>query len=68
MDEFSDDPQNTKQDELATEEEGVGPLVGIIIILVLLAFGAFYFWGARLNNPSRNPPPYIIGNEGTSTP
>ena len=26
----------------------VGPLVGIIIIIIILALGGFYFWGQRL--------------------
>ena len=28
---------------------GIGATMGIVIILVLVAFGALYFWGAYLN-------------------
>jgi hypothetical protein len=28
---------------------GIGAIVGIVIIVVLLIFGALYFWGAHLN-------------------
>lgn len=28
----------------------VGPIVGTVIILVLLVFGALYFWGQYLND------------------
>ncbi len=44
-----------------------GPLVGIVIILVILIFGAFYFWGARLNKAdgAANQAPYIPA--GTTT-
>lgn len=48
------------------EGHGVGAAVGTIIIILLLALGAFYFWGARLNEMEDNAPPYILGNESTS--
>jgi len=28
---------------------GVGPMMGIVIIVILLIFGGLYFWGAYLN-------------------
>lgn len=30
-------------------ENSVGPLVGIIIIVLILVLGGLYFWGERLN-------------------
>ena len=44
-----------------------GPIVGVVIVLVLLIFGAFYVWGARLNNAgaSADQVPYIPA--GTTT-
>lgn len=36
-----------------------GPFIGIVIILVLMLVGAFYFWGRALNQRDINPPPYI---------
>jgi len=43
------------------QKGGAGPTIGILIILVVLLLGAFYFWGERLNQQARNsnPPPYI---------
>ena len=48
------------------ESSGTGALVGALIIVILLAFGAFYFWGATLNKTNSNPPPLILGNETAS--
>lgn len=31
------------------QEQGSGPIVGAIIIVILLVFGALYFWGQKLN-------------------
>jgi len=31
------------------ERSSVGAFVGVVIIILLLAFGALYFWGAYLN-------------------
>lgn len=31
------------------EKEGVGPMVGVAIIVVLLIFGGLYVWGTMLN-------------------
>ena len=47
----------------AEKKSGVGAVVGTIIIILLLALGALYFWGARLNEKTDNPPPYILGSE-----
>lgn len=30
-------------------ENSVGPLVGIVIIVLILVLGGLYFWGERLN-------------------
>lgn len=50
-------------------KSSAGPVVGIIIIIVLLIVGALYFWGAHLNNQSRqNEVPYIPGDNSTTTP
>ncbi len=34
----------------APKKEGMGPLVGIVIIIVILIFGGLYMWGTKLNN------------------
>ncbi|MDO8553106.1 MAG: hypothetical protein Q7S01_06335 [bacterium] len=49
--------------QVAVSRSGAGSIVGAIIIIILLAIGAFYFWGAQLNNVDNNPPPLILGNE-----
>lgn len=36
----------------APNKDGVGPIVGVAIILVLLIFGGLYVWGTTLNNKS----------------
>lgn len=43
---------------------GVGPIVGAAIFVVLLSFGALYFWGAHLNAIERReqPLPLIPGD------
>lgn len=35
-----------------TPKKSAGPVIGIIIIVIVLVVGAFYFWGAKLNNQS----------------
>ena len=49
------------------QKSSVGPIVGIVIIVVLLIVGALYFWGAHLDdqNPENNLP-LIPGD--TTTP
>lgn len=51
---------------LQNKSAGTGSLVGAVIIILLLAFGAFYFWGAKLNQGDDNPPPLILGDETAS--
>ncbi len=34
----------------AHQSPGAGPVVGAIIIIILMIFGGFYFWGAYLNH------------------
>ncbi|OGG73803.1 hypothetical protein A3A40_00775 [Candidatus Kaiserbacteria bacterium RIFCSPLOWO2_01_FULL_54_20] len=48
---------------LAAHEKrsGIGPVVGIVIILLLLIFGGLYFWGASMNRKTE-PLPFIPGD------
>tara|TARA_B100000745_G_scaffold70940_1_gene42429 strand:+ start:1693 stop:2022 length:330 start_codon:yes stop_codon:yes gene_type:complete len=32
------------------KKEGVGPIVGIVVIIIILIFGGLYMWGTKLNN------------------
>ncbi len=46
-----DQPKPQKHDD------GAGPIIGAIIIVILLVFGALYFWGQKLNRqPSPDAP------------
>lgn len=68
MDDFNaakDATQNQPEKSVA-HSGGVGSIIGAIIIIILLAVGAFYFWGARLNEADNNPPPLILGNDPKS--
>ena len=38
------------------KKTAIGPVVGIIIILILLSFGALYFWGASMNREQEQLP------------
>ena len=61
---------NENEDRLLPpgHKSGAGGLIGIIIIIVLLIFGALYFWGAHLNNQSeQSPVPYIPADTSTTS-
>ena len=45
----------TPQEE--NRPSSIGPLVGIIIILVVIILGGLYFWGQRLERNNYNPEP-----------
>ena len=65
-------PQNSLNDHIQSSENSreqgsaLGPFFGVVIILFLLALGALYFWGERLNNqePSEELS-FIIGDAPT---
>lgn len=49
------------------KKEPVGPLVGIIIIIAVVALGGLYFWGAQLNREQQEQPlPFIPPESGAS--
>ncbi|TSC62855.1 MAG: hypothetical protein G01um101448_736 [Parcubacteria group bacterium Gr01-1014_48] len=44
------DTNNTIQPQTPPQKQGqIGAVIGIIIIIVVLALGGLYVWGARLN-------------------
>jgi hypothetical protein len=51
-----------------TQRSGIGPVVGIVIIVALLVIGALYFWGAHLETQAQRqqPLPYIPEGDTTS--
>ena len=60
-------PPATHSDK--TNKSSAGPVFGIIIIVVLLAIGGLYFWGAHLNaqNNPNNQVPLIPAGDSTTT-
>ena len=49
------------------QRSAIGPVAGVIIIVVLLIAGALYFWGISMNGTG-DVPPLILGDEQTATP
>lgn len=61
--------QNTQTTTPRRTESGNGPIFGALIIILVLVFGAFYFWDEHLKYQARNaPPPYIPSDETPITP
>lgn len=64
-------PEMTPAPDMAPQrkkEKPMGPLVGIIIIILVLALGGLYFWGRELNTEREQEPlPFIPGDVSTST-
>ena len=46
----------------APEKSSAGPIAGTVIVIVILALGALYFWGARLNEQTPEELPFIPGD------
>ncbi len=45
-------------------KSGVGPIAGAIIVILLLVAGGLYFWGAKLNEKAQeNTMPFIPSND-----
>lgn len=44
----------------------MGPVVGIIIIVILLVIGALYFWGAHLNAQDPEDQLPLIPGDGSA--
>lgn len=59
-------PQSTPSKMPPQKPGSMGPFFGIIVILIVILVGAFYFWGKALNEQHQNPPPYIPGDATTS--
>ena len=60
-------PEEHKENTVP-EKSSAGPLIGATIIIVVLALGAFYFWGAHLNTVKKaNDGLPLIPAEGADT-
>lgn len=44
------DTNNTMPTSEATQGGGLGPIIGILIIVALIAFGGLYFWGSQMRD------------------
>ena len=50
-------PADQTHNQNRPHDEGAGPIIGAIIIVILVVFGALYFWGQKLNRqPSPDAP------------
>ncbi len=63
----SPDPSNQSPTSFgapSADRKPVGPIAGAVIVILLLIAGGLYFWGAAINaeNPN-NTPPLILGND-----
>jgi len=66
------------EDEISTEKmktpfsemhhTRMGPVLGILIILLVLILGGLYLWGATLSNDAETPTERIIPNNEPETP
>ena len=63
-----DTPTPTQEAPVVEEKSPVGPIVGIIIILVILIIGGLYFWGQRISTTvdENLTPEEIIAETDTS--
>lgn len=50
------------------KKSGAGAMVGVIIIVILMLFGALYFWGAYLNSKNQSQQLPLIPGDATTTP
>jgi hypothetical protein len=50
----------------AKKSEPIGPLVGVIIIILVLALGGLYFWGAQLNREKEQEQLPFIPNDASA--
>lgn len=69
----SPDPSNQSPTSFGSpvaDRKPVGPIAGAIIVILLLAAGGLYFWGAAINaknGADANTPPLILGNDVPSS-
>lgn len=58
---FPQSTQTPPQTSPQPEKSSAGPIIGAVIVIVILALGALYFWGAQLNQEPEELP-LIPGN------
>ncbi len=44
------------ENQVSNEESKIGPIIGIIIVVIVLIIGALYFWGEKLNKEKMGAP------------
>ena len=52
-------PAEQPATQIRPRDEGAGPIIGAIIIVILLVFGALYFWGQKLNKKPTPDAPLV---------
>ncbi len=45
-------------------KSSAGPVIGAVIVIIILALGGLYFWGAELNEGPAEQLPFIPGDDG----
>jgi len=55
-------PSTPVQTPPPAPRSSIGPVAGAVIVILLLAAGGLYFWGAKLNQQAAETP-YIPGDE-----
>ena len=72
MQENFDNQQSNTPEKKASLIEGhhtkLGPVLGILVIVLVLIVGGLYLWGASLNQEAENIPPRAIENNEPETP
>ncbi len=66
------DEQNTTQktplETTPTPAGGLGPMIGVAIILGIIVVGGVYFYGSQLQKQQQEELPLILGNEPPPPP
>ncbi len=52
-------PPTENKPPVVQNHEGAGPIIGAIIVVILLVFGALYFWGQKLNKEQSADTPIL---------
>ncbi len=57
-------PLNQAPQTEQVSKSSAGPIVGAFIVIIILALGGLYFWGAQLNQEPEDTLPFIPGDDG----
>src|SRR5689334_16691953 len=68
MDPLNQNPPISTQMPEPAPKHSVGPVAGAIIVILLLIAGGLYFWGAQLSKQRESEPLPFIPSNDTSAP